>query len=250
MSDRLPTTQTRGDDGQDVGNQSTAGRSATGFGQELLAQTALFNSKEYAELSRTRARHVGRRRRPRRHLTCLSQRPRPQAQRCCRPIAMRARSSSSPEAALAWARPWQLEFARLGAAVAIASRRPEHRESGIRALEALGAKAIGVELDVRDDHAVRRNFDQVEEQLGPADVLINNAAGNFPSQAVKLSANGWRSVVDIVLNGTFLCSTEFARRAIDSATPPARFSISARRTPGLAAQVLLTPPRPRPASPT
>ena len=119
------------------------------------------------------------------------------------------------------------EFARLGAAVAIASRKPEHRESGVRALEAMGAKAIGVELDVRDENAVAATFDKVERELGPADVLINNAAGNFPSQAVKLSANAWRSVVDIVLNGTFLCSTEFARRAIARSAPGAILNIGA-----------------------
>jgi len=119
------------------------------------------------------------------------------------------------------------EFARLGAAVAIASRKPGHRESGIRVLEAIGAKAIGVALDVRDENAVAATFDEVERELGPADVLINNAAGNFPSQAVKLSANAWRSVVDIVLNGTFLCSTEFARRAIARSAPGAILNIGA-----------------------
>jgi NAD(P)-dependent dehydrogenase (short-subunit alcohol dehydrogenase family) len=120
-----------------------------------------------------------------------------------------------------------IEFARLGAAVAVASRKPEHRESGVRAIEALGSRAIGVALDVRDPDAVASTFDAVEEQLGPADVLINNAAGNFPSQAVKLSANAWRSVVDIVLNGTFLCSTEFARRAMGRSAPGAILNIGA-----------------------
>lgn len=119
------------------------------------------------------------------------------------------------------------EFARLGAAVAIASRKSEHRERGVLALKALGTKAIGVELDVRDEEAVAATFDQVERELGPADVLVNNAAGNFPSQAVKLSANAWRSVVDIVLNGTFLCSTEFARRAFERDAPGAILNIGA-----------------------
>lgn len=120
-----------------------------------------------------------------------------------------------------------VEFARLGASVAIASRKPEHRDSGVSMLESLGAKAIGVALDVRDDSAVSAAFDRVEEQLGPVDVLVNNAAGNFPSQSVKLSANGWRSVVDIVLNGTFLCSTEFARQAIARSAPGAILNIGA-----------------------
>jgi NAD(P)-dependent dehydrogenase (short-subunit alcohol dehydrogenase family) len=119
------------------------------------------------------------------------------------------------------------EFARLGASIAIASRKPEHRESGVRALEALGARAIGLELDVRNDAAVAQAFEDTERQLGAVDVLVNNAAGNFPSQAVKLSSNAWRSVVDIVLNGTFLCSTEFARRAIKRSAPGAILNIGA-----------------------
>jgi len=120
-----------------------------------------------------------------------------------------------------------VEFARLGAAVAVASRKAQHRDSGVKALETLGAKAIGVELDVRDEHAVAATFDQIERELGAADVLVNNAAGNFPSQAVKMSANAWRSVVDIVLNGTFLCSTEFARRVIARSAPGAILNIGA-----------------------
>lgn len=120
-----------------------------------------------------------------------------------------------------------VEFARLGAAVAVASRKAEHLESGVKALNAVGAKAIGVELDVRDQDAVAATFDHIERELGPADVLVNNAAGNFPSQAVKMSANAWRSVVDIVLNGTFLSSTEFARRAIARSAPGAILNIGA-----------------------
>ena len=120
-----------------------------------------------------------------------------------------------------------VEFARLGAAVVIASRKPEHRDSGVRAIEAVGAKALGVALDVRDPEAIEAVFDEVEESLGPADVLINNAAGNFPAQAVKMSPNAWRSVVDIVLNGTFLCSTEFARRALARSAPGAILNIGA-----------------------
>jgi NAD(P)-dependent dehydrogenase (short-subunit alcohol dehydrogenase family) len=120
-----------------------------------------------------------------------------------------------------------IEFARLGAAVAVASRKPEHRDKGVQAIEALGAKAVGVALDVRDPDAVAAMFDQVERDLGPADVLINNAAGNFSAQAVKMSPNAWRSVVDIVLNGTFLCSSEFARRALSRSAPGAILNIGA-----------------------
>jgi NAD(P)-dependent dehydrogenase (short-subunit alcohol dehydrogenase family) len=107
-----------------------------------------------------------------------------------------------------------VEFARLGATVAVASRKQEHRDAGCRAVERVGGAAIGVGVDVRDADAVAAMFDRVESDLAPVDVLVNNAAGNFPVQATKMSINAWRSVVDIVLTGTFVCSTEFARRAI------------------------------------
>ena len=114
-----------------------------------------------------------------------------------------------------------VEFARLGAALVIASRNAEHRQAGIeavtRAAEEAGekpARVIGVSVDVRDPGQVAAAFDEAEAELGPVGVLVNNAAGNFPVPAEDLSFNGWRAVTGIVLDGTFNCSTEFARRAI------------------------------------
>src|SRR4249920_2437371 len=92
-----------------------------------------------------------------------------------------------------------VEFARLGAAVAVASRDEGHRARGVAAVEAVGGHAAGVAMDVRQPESVAAAFDSVERSLGPVGVLINNAAGNFPVAAADLSPNGWRSVVDIVL---------------------------------------------------
>jgi NAD(P)-dependent dehydrogenase (short-subunit alcohol dehydrogenase family) len=105
-----------------------------------------------------------------------------------------------------------VEFGRAGAAVAIASRNEEHRAAGVAALEAVGAKTFGVELDVRSPEAIAAAFDLVDDQLGPVSVLINNAAANFPVPAADLSPNGWRAVEQIVLDGTFFCSQELHRR--------------------------------------
>lgn len=106
------------------------------------------------------------------------------------------------------------EFGRLGANVAVVSRDADHRAAGVDAVERAGGRAVGVAADIRKPDDVETAFDQVEHALGPVDVLVNNAAGNFPVPAEDLSFNGWRAVVGIVLDGTFLCSTEFARRAI------------------------------------
>lgn len=106
------------------------------------------------------------------------------------------------------------EFGRLGGAVAIASRDPEKRARGVAAVEEAGGRAIGVQLDVRDPDAIRACFDTVEAEFGPVTQLVNNAAGNIAGPAEDFSANAWRAVMGIVLDGTFLCSTEFARRRI------------------------------------
>jgi NAD(P)-dependent dehydrogenase (short-subunit alcohol dehydrogenase family) len=109
-----------------------------------------------------------------------------------------------------------LEFARLGATVAVLSRKDEHRRRGVLAIEAIGGKAVEAPLDVRDAAAVKAAFDTVERSAGPVDVFLNNAAGNFPALAEDLSPNGFRTVIQIDLEGTFNCSREFGRRAIAS----------------------------------
>ncbi|WP_051045555.1 SDR family oxidoreductase [Tistrella mobilis] len=121
-----------------------------------------------------------------------------------------------------------LEFARAGASIAIASRKAEHRAAGLAALEAAGCRAAtAVALDVRDADAVRRAFDAVEAALGPVDVLVNNAAGNFPVRAEAVSPRGWQAVIDIVLTGSFLCAREFARRRIAAGAEGAVLNILA-----------------------
>lgn len=120
-----------------------------------------------------------------------------------------------------------VEFARLGARIGVLSRAEEHRAAGIAAVEAVGGKAIGVEADIRQADAVAGAFEAVESALGPVEILVNNAAGNFPVPAEDMSPNAWRAVVEIVLNGTFHCSRELARRALAAARPGSILNIGA-----------------------
>jgi NAD(P)-dependent dehydrogenase (short-subunit alcohol dehydrogenase family) len=120
-----------------------------------------------------------------------------------------------------------LEFARLGASIGVLSRNPEHRAAGVAAVEALGARAVEAECDIREPEQVTAAFDSLEQALGLPSTLVNNAAGNFPVPAEDMSPNAWRAVVDIVLNGTFLCSREFARRHIAAGQPGAILNIGA-----------------------
>jgi len=107
-----------------------------------------------------------------------------------------------------------IEFARLGAAIAVVSRKSEHLEAGVRAITEIGGKAAAFACDIREPERVAQTFDAIEASLGPVSVLVNNAAGNFPVPAERMSPNGWRTVTQIVLDGTFFCSAEFARRRL------------------------------------
>jgi NAD(P)-dependent dehydrogenase (short-subunit alcohol dehydrogenase family) len=120
-----------------------------------------------------------------------------------------------------------IEFARLGASIAIASRKPEHLDAGHAALEQFGGRVLAVSCDIRDPESIHAAFDAIEADLGEPGVLINNAAANFPVPAEDMSPNAWRTVVDITLNGTFFCAREFGRRHLRSGTPGSIINIGA-----------------------
>ena len=119
------------------------------------------------------------------------------------------------------------EFARLGAAVVVASRKDEHLEAARSALAEFGGRGLAVRCDIRSADEVAAAFDAAEEAFGLPAVLVNNAAANFPSPAEDLSPNAWRTVVDITLNGTFLCAREFGRRHLAAGTPGSIVNIGA-----------------------
>ena len=119
------------------------------------------------------------------------------------------------------------EFARLGAAIVIASRSSEHLEAGRAAMENLGAEVATAVCDIRDPESVATAFDAAEAAFELPGVLVNNAAANFPVPAEDMSPNAWRAVVDITLNGTFNCIREMGRRHLAAGTPGSVINIGA-----------------------
>ncbi|WP_347331282.1 SDR family oxidoreductase [Marinimicrobium locisalis] len=96
-----------------------------------------------------------------------------------------------------------LGFAREGARVAVASRSWEKVAQTVDELRALGVEAEGFSADVRDPEAVADGVVRLCGHWGPLDVVVSGAAGNFPALASGMSANGFRSVVEIDLLGSF-----------------------------------------------
>ena len=102
-------------------------------------------------------------------------------------------------------RSFALRFSELGAKLVLASRDAGHLNPTRDEICAQGGAAIAVATDVRIPEQVEALMKTAHETYGSIDILINNAAGNFLCRAEKLSYNGWRAVVDIVLNGSFFC---------------------------------------------
>lgn len=106
-------------------------------------------------------------------------------------------------------------FGGLGAKVAICGRRTEPLEETVAAIRAAGGEAAWARVDVRDPASVEQGIDAIEADLGPITGLVNNAAGNFLAPTEDLSANAFNAVIQIVLYGTFNCTTALGRRWID-----------------------------------
>jgi peroxisomal 2,4-dienoyl-CoA reductase len=97
-------------------------------------------------------------------------------------------------------------LAALGAHVVLASRKLERVQGAATEIIAAGGKASAIAVDVREQERVKQMVADVHDTHGRIDLLVNNAAGNFYAPSESLSANAWKSVIEIDLNGTFFCS--------------------------------------------
>jgi NAD(P)-dependent dehydrogenase (short-subunit alcohol dehydrogenase family) len=100
-----------------------------------------------------------------------------------------------------------LEIARVlgshGARVAICSRKEANLAASVAALQREGVEAAYGVCDVRQPDEVSAVIEEVLRRFSRLDIVVNNAAGNFPAPISGLSPNGFKAVVDIDLLGTF-----------------------------------------------
>ncbi len=94
-------------------------------------------------------------------------------------------------------------LAALGAQVAIIGRTQDKLDSSIAFIEQAGGSAVGYSVDVRESAALAAALQDFNSQHGEIDVVIAAAAGNFFVPAAKMSANAFKTVIEIDLIGTF-----------------------------------------------
>jgi NAD(P)-dependent dehydrogenase (short-subunit alcohol dehydrogenase family) len=109
-------------------------------------------------------------------------------------------------------------FAQLGANVVIASNAPDELVEAAAEIEALGRECLQVEVNIRDLESVDAFRDACLERFGTVDYLVNNAGGQFQAHPFAISDNGWRSVIDLNLNGTWNVCTRFMRHMMERQT--------------------------------
>ena len=103
-------------------------------------------------------------------------------------------------------------LAEAGAAVALAARRREQLDEGVRGIASQGGRAAAVLCDVADAASVRAAVDAAEATLGPVDILVNNAGIAISKPLLEHSEDDWDAVVDTNLKGAWLMSRELAER--------------------------------------
>jgi len=110
-----------------------------------------------------------------------------------------------------------VRFAELGANLVLTSRRQDVLdETSAEIKEATGAKILTVAADIRSPEQVADMVAQSVSRFKKIDGLLNNAAGNFISPTEKLSENAFKTIVDIVLLGSFNCTLNAGREMIKS----------------------------------
>jgi 2-deoxy-D-gluconate 3-dehydrogenase len=126
-----------------------------------------------------------------------------------------------------------LALARDGFDVAVSSTRPEKLAAVVSGIEAAGARAVRVALDVRSPELIDKAMAQVVSACGHLDVLVNNAGVPLKKPALDVTSKDWREVIDVNLKGTFFMSQRMGRHLVTAGRPGCIVSIAS--THGLVA---------------
>jgi NAD(P)-dependent dehydrogenase (short-subunit alcohol dehydrogenase family) len=105
-------------------------------------------------------------------------------------------------------------LAHAGADLAITSRTLESLEPFRKEVEALGRRAVPLELDVRNEQSIRAMVAEAVKAYGHIDILVNNAGCNVRKPAVDVTWDEWNLILDTNLRGAFFVAQSVAREMI------------------------------------
>jgi 2-dehydro-3-deoxy-D-gluconate 5-dehydrogenase len=99
-------------------------------------------------------------------------------------------------------------LAQAGAAIVIAARNAKKSEMAVRSLEKAGTRAMALTVEVQEETSVREMVREASKAFGHIDILVNNAGISVANMPQNYSLEEWQQVMNINLNGAFLCSRE------------------------------------------
>jgi len=105
-------------------------------------------------------------------------------------------------------------LAEAGADVAITARDPERSRHAVAELRDLGVRAMATDTDVTDSGQVTAMVARVTDELGPIDVLVNNAGISEGGAALDVTDEAWRKVLDVNLDGVWRCSRQVGAQMV------------------------------------
>lgn len=105
-------------------------------------------------------------------------------------------------------------LAKAGADLVITSRKRETLAAFKAEIEALGRRAVALELDVRDEKSIQRMIAEAEAAYGQIHILVNNAGCNIRKPAVDVTWKDWNQVLETNLRGAFFVAQRVARGMI------------------------------------
>jgi NADP-dependent 3-hydroxy acid dehydrogenase YdfG len=105
-----------------------------------------------------------------------------------------------------------IRFAKKGAKIVIAARRLEKLQELKRYIHAFNENCICIKTDVTKEKEVVDLFNIAEEKFGYVEILVNNAGRGLKSDLCNISYSDWSDVLNVNLNGVFLCTKEAVKR--------------------------------------
>ncbi len=112
-------------------------------------------------------------------------------------------------------RRFALVLAKAGAAVAITGRRIDRLQSLKDEIEAIGGRALAVALDVTDPASIRQCVETAERDLGPVNILVNNAGMNVQALPAEVTPEGFDTMFDTNVRGAFFMAQAVGLRMME-----------------------------------